>query len=314
MEESAPAQIERKRSLEVYRHRIERALSYVQENLSGEVSLDGAAAEACFSKYHFHRIFTAAIGESFSDYLRRLRLDRAAAFLEHNPSMSVTEIALASGFSSLSVLSRDFVARFGLPPSQWRGKKGAAKDFARSAEAGSTLNWFSSRRKGEEVGAELEDYEDRVELKSLGGLRFASRLHIGPYGEDIGSAWGRLGAWAGPRGLMGPQTRLVGISWDNPDLCPPESCRYSTCVPIPEGLEASGDISILAFPPRSYLSLPVRIPEIDFYTAYDILYRRFLPRSGLEPEDSPAIEFYEPGPRAAGRFEVELCLPVKSIY
>lgn len=110
-------------SLEVYRSRIERTIAYVQENLGGEVSLDGAAEAACFSKYHFHRIFTAAMGESFADYVRRLRLDRAANFLEQRPSMNVTEVALESGFSSPSVLSRLFAERFGVPPSAWRMDK-----------------------------------------------------------------------------------------------------------------------------------------------------------------------------------------------
>jgi AraC family transcriptional regulator len=297
----------RESSLEVYRSRIERALAYMQSNLGGELSLDGAAEAACFSKYHFHRIFSAAMGESFADYVRRLRLDRAANFLEHHPNMSVTEVALESGFSSPSVLSRLFAERFGVPPSAWREDKRSTSP----RDGGSCRPWPCCDDGARARGAWP------ISTRMLPALRFASCLHIGPYGPGIHEAWSRLYRWAGPRGILGPSSFAAGVSWDNPELCPPESCRYSACIAIPDEIEPSGEVVLLAFPARNYLCLEFRGPEAEFAAAYDRLYGRVLPESGCEPEDAPAIELYK-GPAGspaggASGFDLDIALPVKPL-
>lgn len=138
-----------------------------------------------------------------------------------------------------------------------------------------------------------------------------------PYGPGISEAWSRLYRWAGPRGILGPQSYAAGISWDNPELCPPGSCRYSACIAIPDELEISGDVVLLTFPARNYLCLEFRGPETEFATAYGILYSRVLPASGCEPEDAPAIEFYKGQaksfPGGDSSFTLEIALSVKPL-
>ncbi len=295
-------------SLEAYRGRLSRALAYVQDGLGGEVSLEGAAAAACFSKYHFHRIFGAALGESFADFVRRLRLDKAAYFLAQRPSMSVTEVAMAAGFSSPSVLARLFAERFGMPPSRWREERLAATRADRAAGEGLPALWGGQggeRPTGKEGGDELS-------VRELPALRFASCIHLGPYGPGIQEAWDRLCRWAGPRGLLGGGGRAAGVSWDNPELCPPELCRYSACLEIPPGVEPSGEVLLLEFPARTYLVLRVSGDGVDFSAAYNRLYGLHLPRSGFEPEDSPAIELYR-SLASAGSFDLDIALPVRHL-
>ena len=143
-------------------------------------------------------------------------------------------------------------------------------------------------------------------------LRFASCLHIGPYGPGIQEAWTRLYRWAAPRGLIGPATKIAGVSWDNPGYSPAKQCRYSVCIPIPEDLEASEDVLILDFPARRYLCLGYEGPEADFAAAYTALYRRYLPESGYEPEDDPSIELYRSASAKQG-FDLDIALPVRPL-
>jgi len=295
----------RDESLAAYRGRIARALAYVRDNLAGELSLDGAAEAACFSKYHFHRIFSALVGEGFSEHVRRLRLERAAVLLETRPEMSVTEVAMAAGFGSPSVLSRDFAARFGAPPSRWRearldaARGGASPDAA----AGDGPAAFGDAARDDSLPGASEP-----RIVRLPALRFASILHYGGYGRGIGEAWRRLFRWAGPRGIAGPVARPAGIAWDNPDITPPEKCRYSACLPAPPGVEASGEVVIVEFPPRTYLAMAYQGPCLS--AAYSLLYGRRLPESGFEPEDGPAIEFYRKQGGPDGSFDLEIDLPV----
>jgi AraC family transcriptional regulator len=286
-------------SLEAYRARLARALAYVQGNLQGEVSLEGAAEAACFSKYHFHRIFSGLVGESFADYVRRLRLERAALLLEQRPAMSVTEAALASGFSSPSVFSRDFAERFGLPPSAWREERRPGL----SADGGARC--WGERSPQEE--AALPGLQG-LEVKELGPFHFASILALGGYGPAIGEAWGRLCRWAGPRGLLGPGSVSAGLAWDSPDITEPARCRYSVCLSCPPALELSGEVVPLEFAPRKHLVLSYRGPDLS--KAYTYLYKQILPVSGFEPEDSPALEFYRAAAQSMKTFDLEIALPV----
>ena len=102
------------------------------------------------------------------------------------------------------------------------------------------------------------------------------------------------------------------MSWDNPELCPPERCRYSACLQIPAGIEAGGEVLPLEFPARTYLILTCSGSAVDFGATYDRLYDRYLPRSGFEPEDDPAIEFYR-SLASVGSFDLDIALPVRTL-
>src|SRR4051795_12459268 len=83
-----------------YERRVNRVMDYVQAHLAEDLTLDKLAAVAAFSPFHFHRVFSAITGETLSDFIRRIRLERAASVLSMLPETSVLEIALRCGFSS----------------------------------------------------------------------------------------------------------------------------------------------------------------------------------------------------------------------
>jgi AraC-like DNA-binding protein len=80
-----------------YISRINRVIDYIQNNLHKSLSLNELARVACFSIFHFHRIFSAIIGETLNDFIQRLRVEKAASLLLSNPKKSITEIAFDCG-------------------------------------------------------------------------------------------------------------------------------------------------------------------------------------------------------------------------
>ena len=50
-----------------------------EAHLDEELTLEKLAAVAAFSPFHFHRVFAAITGETLSDFIRRIRLERAAS-------------------------------------------------------------------------------------------------------------------------------------------------------------------------------------------------------------------------------------------
>jgi AraC family transcriptional regulator len=88
----------------IYTNRINRAIDYILAHLDESPSLEELSKAACFSSFHFHRIFRAITGETVNFHTNRLRLEMAARLLKYSKN-SATNIALECGFSSSSTMS-----------------------------------------------------------------------------------------------------------------------------------------------------------------------------------------------------------------
>lgn len=97
-----------------------RVLEHIDQQLDEPLELDALAAVANFSPFHFHRLFTAWMGETLGDYVRRRRLEVGAMRLVAQPRLSVLQVALSVGFGSAEAFARAFKFRFGAPPTAWR--------------------------------------------------------------------------------------------------------------------------------------------------------------------------------------------------
>ncbi len=80
---------------------------YIEHNYMEDITLESAAATIGFSKFHFSRLFHQFTDTSFYDYLCLRRL-KAAESLLLNPALPITDVALQSGFSSISTFNRVF--------------------------------------------------------------------------------------------------------------------------------------------------------------------------------------------------------------
>jgi len=91
------------------------ALSYIESNLSDEISYDRVAQIACCSTYHFQRMFSFITGVPLSEYIRRRRLTLAALELQTS-SAKVIDVALKYGYESPEAFSRAFKKLHGIMP------------------------------------------------------------------------------------------------------------------------------------------------------------------------------------------------------
>lgn len=107
------------RSLQETSHCIEDVKRYIREHIHEPLDRETLAAVAGFSIPHFHRVFTAQVGESAASYVRRLRLERAGRKLRMG-AVNITEVALAAGYESHAAFSKAFKQQFGLSPREFR--------------------------------------------------------------------------------------------------------------------------------------------------------------------------------------------------
>lgn len=98
-----------------YSERIQRAVDYLGGHLDETLGLETLARVACFSPYHFHRIYRGLLGETVNETVRRLRLQRAAIDLLDR-ELTVERAARRAGYSSQAAFTRAFRAEYGAPP------------------------------------------------------------------------------------------------------------------------------------------------------------------------------------------------------
>ncbi len=106
-------------SLQGYSERINDVKQYIREHSDEPLNREVLAAVAGFSVSHFHRIFTAQVGENIAGYVRRVRMERAGRKLRMG-AVDITEVALAAGYDTHAAFSKAFKQQFGLSPSEFR--------------------------------------------------------------------------------------------------------------------------------------------------------------------------------------------------
>ena len=97
-----------------YDPKIQQVLSYINEHLHEELTVDQLAERAYLSKYHFMRLFKAQTGSTVHAYVRQKRLLHAARLIREG--VSVGKAAADSGFGDYSAFHRAFRESFGISP------------------------------------------------------------------------------------------------------------------------------------------------------------------------------------------------------
>lgn len=105
-----------------YIQKLNAVLDFIDLNYAEDLKLEHLASMAGFSQYHFSRLFTEYTGHSFCDYVN-LRRIKATESLLSNDNLSITEIAMLSGFSSIATFNRLFKKFKGCSPSEFRNLK-----------------------------------------------------------------------------------------------------------------------------------------------------------------------------------------------
>ncbi len=270
--------------------RIERVVVHIGEHLHDSLDLDRLAAVACFSPFHFHRIYRAMTGETAADTLRRLRLHHAAGELVQGQA-PITALARQAGYRSIAAFTRTFSTSYGISPSAYRR---AGRLVPPSPAA---------------VETETAMYD--VSIRELQPVRLAALRHAGSYLE-IGTTFERLFAWAIGRGLMGPQTRAIGVYYDDPDGVAAKDLRSDAGLVIGPEVAVDGDLRIVEVPGGRHAVLHHRGPYAELNKAYRWLYRDWLPRSGEQCADRPIFEEYLNNPRTLPpeQWLTDICLPL----
>ena len=272
------------------------AMRYVEENLTGEITLEGAARRAACSAYHFQRMFPYLTGIPFSEYVRRRRMTAAAMDLTAGKE-KIVDLAAKYGYESPTAFNRAFQSVHGLPPTAAREKGAALKAFPPIT--------FTLSIKGEEA---MEYRIVEKEAFQVVGFRTKEPLTMEDCFEKVPLFWKQTSRDI-PRLLplmdgtepMG----VLGVSAYDGESFTGYFIAVATKREAPEGMDE------YQVPACTWAVFPC-VGPVD--TAVQALQKRvisdWLPSSGYEYAQAPDIEVYFPGDQSAPNYRSEVWLPV----
>lgn len=253
-----------------YAKRMNRVLEFIQENLDQTLELDDLAKIACFSPYHFHRIFSGMIGESLKSYIRRLRLERAAVVLKHS-GVSVIDVAFDAGFTAHESFTRAFASMFGASPLFFR------KNYQTDIKQKQIVYW--------------KEISMKAELVEFKKTEVAFVRHIGPY-KDCESAWNKLYGWAGRNGLINADSRFLSLGFDDPQVTPSDKIRLDVCLEIAPVVEVEAPVAKKTISGGRYAMTVHKGSYMNLAETYAQLCGQWIPQNGYEIAAKPSIQVY----------------------
>lgn len=293
--------------------RMNRAMDYIEMNLSEEIELAEVARKACCSSYQFQRMFSFITNVTLAEYIRRRRLTLAALELQNSDATKVIDIALKYGYESPVSFARAFQLLHGVTPAVARQDGIALKAFPR-------LSFLISIK-----GAEAMNY--RIETKeAFQVFGIEGVFHTNGDGEAPNTPallWQQCHA-------NGEVKRLAANAGELPSFVSQdlykvhavcsyrktgnETFPYMLCAFKSESSKTDGysTITIPAHTWAIFHSDPFTWDKFD--ETIETLYRRFfsewLPTAGYEQVDGLDFEIYG---GAAGLSYVELWFAVRKI-
>lgn len=271
-----------------YIERIQATLDYMEHHLDQTISMEELAKVACFSVFHFHRVFVLTLGDTAADYLRKRRLAKAAELLR-TTDQRVLDIALTSGFQSHETFARAFKRQFQLTPLEYRksGVSLALQPFV-------TLTHAPRLHKG---GSTMTPTIVTKPSFKLIGYGFGTETNEGKNHDDIPAFWQRylqenlrvnipnklhpsveIGMCTDFEPETGRFTYLIGYEADSFDNVP----EGLMCITVPEATYA-----VFTTPKASKEDFVSTIQE-----TWNQAYQEWFPTSGYQA-CSPEFECYD---------------------
>jgi AraC family transcriptional regulator len=279
-----------------YASRIERVISHICSNLEADLSVDRLSEVAGFSKFHFHRQFSAFTGFSVAQFVRLVRLKRAAYQLAFAPERAVIDIALDAGFGAPESFSRAFKDVQGQTPTEFR----------HSPRWGA---WNEHR-----LVTPVQSNGMSPELLQFEATRIAVLEHEGPP-DTLMSSVGRFIQWRKASGDSPiASCRTFGIIHDDPDTAEPQAFRFDICGELRGPLRANDAGIVEKVIPGGRCAVARHIGSTDSIgLTVRTLYATWLPQSAEQPRDFPCfVHYVERMPSVAEHEQVsDVYLPLR---
>lgn len=286
----------RYRTLE-YQRRIQNALAYIRDNLDKPLFVHEVARIACFSEFHFHRIFSAVMHETLGEYITRKKLERAAMKIAYTSDPVVSHIAFDYGYSSVSSFSKAFKQWFGCRPTEIskikQNLESANGKLQTKYQKQINFDQLYVELTQDELAQRSKEIDRRVQIQSIPQIELFYLTSPGGYEfSSIRRTWSDLAELLEDAHININECQRYSISHDHPALTPSEHCRYDACIALPNNHIRELPLAKITVPAGRYALFPVEGPEDSILDQYLEFYSIWMPQSGYAPDNFPIVEHY----------------------
>lgn len=268
---------------------IDRVLQRIEADLDN-AETDALIAYSGFSRFHFHRLFTAYAGESLKQYVKRIRLERAARELNYKKA-PVTEVALKAGYQTPSAFNRAFLEFFGANPTAYRKQQPLPKEYAMI---------------------------EPVRIETLKPFEVYAARHTGDY-KLLGQAWERLMKFVyrhqmkHGKTMLSENTWAIGIAYDNPEVTPINKLRSDACVSVIDEVELEPGIERKTVAGGKYAVFLHKGSYDGLGETYKNIFGGWVRGNDAQLRDEPVFERYlnrDPKRTKPENLRTEIYLPI----
>ena len=268
--------------------RLNGAICYIAEQLTGEIDYEQLGRIACCSAYHFQRMFSYMAGIPLSEYIRRRKMSRAAADLQNGKK--VIDVACDYGYQSPTAFNRAFQSVHGIAPSALRQEGVSLKSFPPLT--------FTITVKG------VEAMQYRIETKNafrVVGISAPLSKEIAQNFEEVPKLWQGAAANGTIQKLVEmmdtPPMGLLGVSACNDA----EQWKYLIAVST---TQPAGDFEEFLVPAATWAIFPGSGSGVSIQNLEERIITEWLPTSGYEYANGPDIEVYLTPDSQQAQYEV----------
>jgi AraC family transcriptional regulator len=247
---------------------IHKVLQKIEQELE-HLNTDEIIEYSGFSYYHFHRIFSAYMAESLAQYIKRIRLERAAYKLNYK-NISITQVAMSAGFATPSAFNKAF------------------KDF---------FNTTPSLYKKTEIRSQEFTMIQPIEVVTIKPIDVYAIRHVGPYNE-IGHAFEKLMKWAythkikHKKNLMGKEAYGYTIAYDDPNVTDNNKLRSDACISADDEVEMEEGMVRQHISGGKYAVFLHKGPYDNLKKTYNDIFCSYVKKEDVQLRDVPVFEKY----------------------
>lgn len=256
---------------EEYHRRINVLVEYINNHLSENIDLNRLAEQSGFSRWHFHRVVSAFLGEPIGSFIMRMRVETAARLLRYT-ELPVQEISWRVGYDAPSSLSKLFRQFYGISPNEYR------------------MNKEYIIMKPEMI---MPDLNIRGEVKEVPALQVVYVRLTGDYKlNDYGVAWIKLCGYVQQQGLPMGDCCPLCIYHDDPKVTASEKLRTDVCMVLPVPGIAKGEVGAKVISAGRCAVFLYKGSYADLPAVYDTIYAKLIPEMGCTLREEPSYERY----------------------
>ena len=275
--------------------RLNEAVRYIEDNLTGEIEYEKLGQIACCSAYHFQRMFNYIAGVSLSEYIRRRKMSLAAVDIQGGEA-KIIDVAAKYGYSSPTAFNRAFQSVHGVSPSAVRGEGVAIKSFPPitikvTVKGVGEMNYRIETRKAFRIVGKSFPLSREIERN------FAEVPQMWQGAVEDGTIEKIVSLMNGePRGVLGVSVCTDGEEW-----------RYY--IAVSSAAEIDDALEEYVVPGCTWAVFPGSGTGKSIQELEGRIVTEWLPTSGYEFTNGPDIEVYfEPNPENTA---YEVWIPVR---